>query len=291
MPVDRTVGLSPITSADVHETASFFHANLNRRLTARDWAAAMVPPWSATSPNHGFLLRDGARVVGAYLAFYSVRNVDGSHERVCNLAAWCVLEEYRSHSLRLVRAMLSQRGYTFTDLSPSGNVVAVNERLGFAHLDTTTALVPAVPWPMWSRDVRVVAEPDEIARTLSGRDRQVFLEHRNAGAAKHVVVVRGGESCYVIFRRDRRKRIPMFGSILYVSDTAAFRRAAPWVFRHMLLRHGLPFGLAELRVVGARPRLSVILRQRLSRPKMYKSSTMQPERIDYLYSELTCVPW
>ena len=40
-----------------------------------------------------------------------------------------------------------QDGYHFTDLSPSGNVVALNRRLGFTQLDTATALVPNLPWP------------------------------------------------------------------------------------------------------------------------------------------------
>lgn len=289
MPVALAVGLAPITSADVRSVAAFLHENLNSRLSVQDWSSAMEAPWQNDQPNHGFILRDGARVVGVYLAFYSHREFDGRREPICNLAAWCVLEEYRSHSLRLVRAMLSQRGYTFTDLSPSGNVVPVNERLGFAHLDTTTALVPAVPWPLWSRDVRVVADLDEIARTLSGHDLEIFADHRGAAAARHVVVVSGGTSCYVMFRRDRRKRLPLFGSILYVSDPVAFRRLAPWVFRHMLLRRGIPLVLAELRTVGSRPRPSILLRS--ARPKMYRSATLRPEQVDYLYSELTCVPW
>ena len=56
---------------------------------------------------------------------------------------------YRLHGLRLLKAVLRQEGYHFTDLSPSGNVVGINERLRFRFLDTTTALVPNLPWPTW----------------------------------------------------------------------------------------------------------------------------------------------
>ena len=70
-------------------------------------------------------------------------------ERFCNLAAWCVIDEYRSLGLRLLNALLAQKGYHFTDLSPSGNVVPLNTRLKFSHLDVATALVPNLPWPLW----------------------------------------------------------------------------------------------------------------------------------------------
>ena len=76
----------------------------------------MPLPWKMNAPNHGFMLRDGQRVVGALLAFYSERLVAGRVEQFCNMGAWCVLPAYRSHSIRLLIAMLAQEGYHFTCL-------------------------------------------------------------------------------------------------------------------------------------------------------------------------------
>ena len=223
LSVDRTVELQPIGPADVRPVAEFLHAQLNARITAAAWAAAIIPPWAVDQPNHGFLLRVGEQVVGAYLAFYSEREIDGRPERFCNLAAWCVLEEYRSHGLRLLRALLAQKGYHFTDFSPSGSVIPLNTRLKFSHLDVATALIPNLPWPLWSRRVRVISEPQEIERTLRGRDLEIYRDHARAAAARHVVVVKGGEACYVMFRKDRRKNLPLFASILYVGNQELFR--------------------------------------------------------------------
>ena len=64
-----------------------------------------------------------------------------------------MLEQYRLHGLKLLTSLLAQEGYHFTDLSPSGNVIALNERLGFEFLDTTTALVPNLPWPSVARSL------------------------------------------------------------------------------------------------------------------------------------------
>lgn len=288
--VDASVGvdLAPITDEDVGAVAAFLHQHLNSRLTAAEWERCAVPPWSVEAPQHGFLLRQGDAVVGAYLAFYSERTVEGARRRICNLAAWCVLDEHRSHGVRLVRAILRQRGYDFVDLSPSGRVVDLNSRLGFSFLDTETALVPNLPLP--SRPgVRVISRPDAIEQVLTGRDLEVYRDHRGAVAALHFVVRVDGDTCYVVARRDRRKGLPVFASLLHVSDPEVLARAGHAPYRHLLVRHRALITLAERRVAGAVPRLS--RRQRSPRPKMYRGSDATPASIDYLYSELTCVPW
>ena len=170
------------------------------------------------------MLVDGETVVGVQLAFYAERLIDGRPERFCNLGAWCVLPDYRFHSIRLLRAVLSQEGYHFTDLSPSGNVPAINSRLNFRSLDTTTALVPNLPWPTVPGRARISSDPEVIERTLTGRELEIYRDHRSAGAALHAVVIDGDDWCYVIYRKDRRKKLPLFVSVLHVSNPELFRR-------------------------------------------------------------------
>ena len=114
--------ISPIADAEMDAVASFLHRNLNNRLSVSEWLSAMSAPWKADAPNSGFMLRDGERVVGVYLAFYSERTIAGRTERFCNLASWAVHKDFRVHSVRLLKALLAQDGYHFTDLGPSGNV-------------------------------------------------------------------------------------------------------------------------------------------------------------------------
>ena len=141
------VRVAPINDADVPAVADFLHANLNGRVSADHWAEALDVPWEVERPNAGFMLLDEGDVVGVQLAFYSERLIEGRRERFCNLGAWCVLPDYRFHGLRLLKSALDQEGYHFTDLSPSGNVVDINSRLDFRFLDTSTVLVPNLPWP------------------------------------------------------------------------------------------------------------------------------------------------
>lgn len=279
----------PIANEDIQAVAGFLHDRLNPRVSRASWGALLAPPWSVTAPNHGFQLIAGGGIVGAYLAVYSERDVDGEQRRFCNLAAFCVLEEYRADGLRLIRAILAQRGYEFTDFSPSGNVVALNQRLGFAALNTATRLAPNLP-RLPRRALTVSEDPRHIAGVLTGQDAQVYQDHRNAPAARHIVVTARGEYAYLVVRKDRRKRLPVFASPLYVGGSRELLRSAwPQVASHLLLRHGALATLGERRVLGFVPGLGIDLGT--PRAKMFRSQTLPAGAIDYLYSELALLEW
>jgi hypothetical protein len=283
------VEVKPIEASDVEHVAEFLHVRLNSRVTKDAWAHAIGASWGAEKPNSGFMLLHDGNVVGAHLAFYSDRDLGGAPEQICNLGAWCVLPEHRFHSLRLLRALLAQDGYTFTDLSPSGNVISLNSRLGFASLDTTTRLAPNLPWPGRPGRPVISSDPELIERTLTGPDLRLYLDHVETGAARHLVLIRDGEWCYVIFRKDRRKGLPLFASVLYASDRALLCEMARPLARHLLIHHGALATLAEERIAGPWP--MPFLRLRSPRPRMFRSARLEAAQVDYLYSELVCVPW
>ncbi|MGE2714593.1 hypothetical protein ACQI4L_11090 [Mycolicibacterium litorale] len=284
MPGVRTIEVEPITDADVSAVAEFLHLEMSAELSVADWHRSMTPRWHVEQPNHGFLLRDDGRVVGAYLALYSERVIDGRPRRICNLGTWCVTAEHRATGLRLLRSLLRQREYTFTDLSPNPNVVTLNARLGFTRLDTETALVMNTPWPVTARGVRVVDIPHEIDGLLRGSDRTIYRDHA-ASAAEHIVIATGDQSCHVMFRRKRYKRIPV-ASIIYVGNPDLFRTCAPHFYRYLLVRRGIPATLVEARMAEPRRAASLMVP---GPPRMYLSEDLEPAQIDYLYSELVCL--
>src|SRR3954451_17525879 len=169
-----SVQLAPITAADLPAVAKFMHENLNPKVPASDWARALQVPWKVSAPNHGYFLSEDGAVVGAYLAYYSEREVAGRHLSFCNLGAWCVLDTHRHQGLRLLTTLLKQKGYEFTDFSPSGNVVPLNRRLKFVDLDTTTALLPNLPVPP-GRGVTVTSDPELLLERLTEDERQIYL--------------------------------------------------------------------------------------------------------------------
>lgn len=283
------VRLAPITSSDVPAVARFLTTHLNKRVSPDRWRAALSVPWHVEQPNHGFFLRDDDAVVGAYLAYYSQQRVNGRPEKFCNLGAWCVLDGYRHQGTRLFTHLLAQEGYHFTDFSPSGNVVELNRRLKFVDLDTTTDLIANAPLPTRRGATRVTSDPDVLVELLFSDELELYRDHRQAAAAKHLVVSTPREHCYVMFRRDTRKRVRAFGSILHVSNAELFRAAAGQVGGHLMTRHGIPATLVERRVAGGPVRRSMALGR--SRPKMFRSKSLAPDQVTYLYSELTCLAW
>lgn len=282
------VTVRPVDADDVGTVSRFLHEHLNPRVTAENWAKLLLPPWPTVGPNRGFLLQSGSALVGVFAAVYSEREINQQTVKICNLAAFCVLDDYRMHALRLLRALLGQRGYEFTDLSPSGNVVALNERLGFERLPVDTKLLFNLP--RFHPNVRVSAAPQLLARTLRGADARIYRDHRQAPAARHLLIVRDGDHAYLMFRRERRRRLPLFATPLYVGgDLDLLAAAWPNVGAYLLWRHGLPFTLAEPRVLGFEPRPGRRLKG--PRPRMFRSRSLRAEDVDYLYSELTLVSW
>lgn len=283
---EMTVELAPITDADVPAVADLLHANLNDRVP---WArSCQAVPWKVDAPNHGFMLRDGELVVGACLAFYSERLVAGRVERFCNMGAWCVLPAYRSHSIRLLMALIAQADYHFTCLSPGAKVRAITAQFKFRSLDTSAALIPNLPWPTWPGRTTISGDPDVIQRTLAGTELELYRDHAQALAVYHHVLIRGQDSCYVMYREFPYKNVPLYAVLLHVSNPDLFHSAMIPLTRHLLVRHRLVATLGELRIIQHRPRLSFRLN---AWPKMYRSASLEPWQIDNLYSELVCVPW
>jgi hypothetical protein len=282
--------VTPIAPADVRAVGEFLHTHLNGRVPAEAWVQCMEVPWTVDKPNNGFMLvDDDATVVGVQLALYSERIIDGRRERFCNLAAWCVLPDHRFRGLKLLYALLAQDDYHITDLSPSGNVPALNAKLGFQTLDTTTWIVPNLPGPPMPRSGSILTDPAAIEHALDGEQLALYKDHARAPAARHLVLMRGREYCYVVFRKDRRKQLPLFASLLHVSNPELLRRMARPLARHLLLHHGACATLAERRIVKYRPAGSRLLRS--PRVKMFRSKRLQPGHIDYFYSELVCLSW
>lgn len=284
---DPAVTICPITNETARLAADFLHRELNARVSADDWEGLLRPPWTDVGPDHGMALVDGTgEIVGVYAAVYSHRAGASGPLEVCNLGAFCVRESYRGHALRLVRALLKRKEYAFTDLSPSGNVIAMNERLGFAHLDTATRLLVNLP-AVRARGLVVTSDSTTLERRLEGVDAEVFRDHREAAAARHVLIVDAQRYAYLIYRRDRRKRLPLFASPLYVGgDRTLLQAAWPQVRAH-LLRQGIPFTLGERRILGDVGGPGRELRN--PRPKMVRGDGL--DDLDYLYSELALVSW
>ncbi len=313
-----TISVRPITDDDISRVAEFLHVHMNSRVPLDAWVRSFDLPWTVDKPNSGFMLLDGDTVVGAYTAYYSERTFGERVVHLCNLGTWCVLPDHRFHSIRLLKRLLAQDDYHFTDLSPMDKVVSINKRLGFQFLDTKAVLIPALPWPWRSGRHSVTSDPLIIEHTLTGHDLQLYRDHARASAVRHLLLTRGNEYCYIVFRMVRHKELPrvlalilhlsnpllfreivfrtvqhkelspVFALILHVSNPRLFRQMVLPLSGYLFVHHRAAAMLAELRIIRTRPRFSI--RTPLPR-KMFLSPTLSPGQIDYFYSELALLPY
>jgi hypothetical protein len=273
--------LEPIRDEDLEEFCAFLSERLDPTISAVTWADSFRQRWGVAKPNNGFLLRDdGGRVVGGIGAIYAERMIRDRPERFCNLTSWCVLKPYRSHSLRLAMALLSQPGFHFTDLSSTQLVAGTLRLFKFKDIDGRATVM--LNLPTWSPGVRVLSDLDVIERTLEPRDARVFRDHRHFRWLFHAVVGKTGNFCHVVYKRGVLMRLPC-AVVIYASAPELFLRYRGALGRHFLARHGMLTTRIETRFLPRQPALSAQVTGYYN--NLYRSDTLDESDISNLYSE------
>jgi len=277
----------PIEREQLEEVGRFLHANLNPRISASDWTRSLTFRWATDPPNHGMRLLDGDRLVGVFCAIYSDQWIDGKLERVCNPHSWCVLEDFRSSSISLVLPLLKQPGYHFTMFTPNPKVAQIFQGLKFRNLDDRLLVFPNLPrlLPRGASQF-VVGHDGPIETKLSGEDARAYAEHRSIPWLRFAAFGDGTQSCLVVYKRARWKRMPC-ARILHVSNPALFETRGGLVRHHLLVREGMPVSRIEARFLLSAPRFSYRLQR--TQPKLVLSKSLRDGAVSDLYSELTAL--
>ena len=275
---------APIASSDLGEVGRFLSEHLNRRISPEAWVASLSHPWAESRPNHGMQLRDDGRLVGVFCAIYSDQWIDGRLERFCNPHSWCVLPDYRAHSIGLILPLLKQPGYHFTMYTPNPKVAEVFRGLRFRDLDDGLYYFVNLPTLAASGAGRFAeSDPARIPDRLDGPLRRDFEQHRSIPWLRFVAFGRADDACLAIYKRDTVKQIPS-ARILHLSDPAALERHGACLRTHLLLHAGLPLSRIEARFVSGRPAFAV--RRRRHQPKLVLSKTLKDAQFRDVYSEL-----
>jgi hypothetical protein len=271
--------IEPVTAEMLPEFAAFLHANLMAARPPQAWVEGLRKSWGMTAPNHGFVLRDAGKIVGGIGAYYAERIIKGQPERLCNITSWCVLDAYRKQSMRLAMTLVGQKGYHFTDFSPTKVVGGVLQFLKFRPLDERQAVIVNLPWPAIGSEL--LTQPQDIERALQGDALSVYRDHAAFPWLHHVLIGTPGHWCHVIYKPARFKGMAA-AQVFFLSDPTVFERHYHRLVRHFFFR-GIASTHVECRFLSRNPWPSRI--RSGFNAKVYLSPTLGDNDIDYLYSE------
>lgn len=272
--------IEPVTDANLPEFANFLNRHLYSGRSPSEWEAALKVDFGLERSNHGFIMRDGGAIVGGIGAIYAAREIAGRTLRFCNITSWCVLDDYRKQSMRLAMAVIGQPGYCFTDFSPTSVVGGVLRFLKFKPIDERQTVILNLPLP--SPGSRLLHRAEEIDAALTGLALQIYRDHVRFPWLEHVLLRAGdGDWCHVIYKRRRFKGMSS-AHVLHVSDREMFARALRCFCTHLLGR-----GIVSTHVETRDLRRSVWPSRIRSgfNAKLYLDETLEPDQVDYLYSE------
>lgn len=282
-----SVAIEPILHDSVAEVGKFLHANLNRRFSAEFWSQSLLHRWAQQQPNHGMQLRHDGKLVGVFCALYSDQSLDGRVERICNPHSWCVLPDYRRHSIGLLLQLLKQREMHFVMLTPNPDVAKVFLGLKFRLIDDDELVIPNIgARPGFGRNAFAESLRSAVESKLTGQARRDFEAHSGFPWLHFVAFGVGGDTCLVVFKRTSWKRLPC-AKIIHVSDPQAFDRHSHLLRNHLLLRHGIATSRVEARWLLRKPWFA--LRRKRDQPKLVLSPTLSDAQIGDLYSELVAL--
>jgi hypothetical protein len=279
--------IEPIKDSDLLDFCRFLTRNLSNARSAEEWAGAFLQHWGVEKPNNGFMLRDDEQIVGGIGAIYSQRLIRGKPERFCNITSWCVLDKYRSQSMRLAMAVTSQPDFHFTDLTPTEVVSKTLQFLKFKPMNERHVVCPNLPWPFpHLAGVRIVKDSNAIEQVLSPEDARVYRDHKHLLWLNHLAVGRTGDFCHVIYKKNHLKGLPG-AFVLGFSDAGQFLKYHYALGSHLLFREGLLYTRVESRLLPRVPGPGIELAG--FRNKVFRSDSLAEADISNLYTEIVAL--
>lgn len=228
--------LEPIRDEDLPAFCAFLHDHLNPSHPADTWAEAFRQDWGVEKPNNGFLIRDDqGAIVGGIGAIYAAYPVRGERRQFCNITSWVVLDAFRTQSMRLAMAVISQPGYVFTDLSPTAVVEQSLKFLKFTPMNSARTVLFNLPAPQQRlAGATVVSNPARIEAVLDAASLRVYRDHKPFPWLRFLAVGKGSQRSLVIYKRATLKRLPS-AEIVGFTNPEVFLRHLPLLGCHFLL--------------------------------------------------------
>ncbi|MBN8940276.1 MAG: hypothetical protein J0H01_12325 [Rhizobiales bacterium] len=235
----------------------------------------------------GQILRVRDQDVGIILTMRSRRiEPDGTTRDVVNLSSWYIDEAHRWLAPRMLKAVMSEAGTVYTDLTPSPSVVHLNGRLGLT-VWTDGVLLAALPLAAlhYGSAAAQVVPLDQLARdALPEAARTVLEDHARFGCIC-VALSRGDRLWPVVFARTRHKGLPG-ARVVYAPSKIELKASIGAVARFLLGQGVISLEIPARRDEGVPGAWFSRLR-----PPTFTKGGVDAETIDHAYSEFVLLPF
>jgi hypothetical protein len=260
----------------------------NPHITKEHWRQLFVDHSGCQDGRFGYIMFDGQSAVGFIGTTFSERIFRGEKLRLCNMSAWVVKNEYRSHSLSLFAKVTANKTTTFTNITPNPQVVRVCQKMGFTLMDKSERIILPSLTGMRRRSAKVLTERGDVEAALSGEQLKICRDH-SLPWNRHALIQTPEGECYVMMNRSEKTikgklRAP-FARVHHFSNADIFAEHADY----------LALALAvDLKVVGMITEERMLRGRKIwhsfprpgARTGAFKSSKLTAVDIDNLYSEM-----
>jgi hypothetical protein len=225
-----------------------------------------------TMPRYGYVIADGARLVGILLVIFAPADDGGLRG---NVSSWYVEPDYRTYSSLLLAAPMRLKGVTLVNISPAPGTLETIGAQGFVRYAAGTfhalaLLSPRVP----GATIRAVGPATPGASA-------VLRDHAAWGCLAYEATLAGETHPFVFAPfRSFGGRLPC-AQLVYCRDIASFVRFAGPLGRR-LARHGLPSVMLD----ATGPVETLIGRYLVGKRLKFYRGTKAPRLGDLSYTEL-----
>jgi len=277
------ITLREIFDEDLEDVYCFLSENFNPELELDVWSLAFNRSWMPEKPNNGFMLLENNNIVGVLCALYAQRQTQEGIRNVCNTSTWFVLDAYRFHSLKLMTAILSQKGFFFTSLSASQNVYELHLQLKFRSHVTTLVAIPHLPkLNYFSRKLEILADPESISRYLDSHINQISIDHMDLATVQQVVFRTSDETLLVIYD-IRTVRGVRATNIFYLSNPDMFYQNQNEICSYFLLHNYTLFTRIHRCSMSKVPTFSLEIKRNIT--LFYNGDIRELPFPEFIYSE------
>jgi len=277
------VTLKEILDEDLEEVYCFLSSNCDPGVKPDIWRLAFNRTWMAAKPNNGFMLVVNEIIVGVFCVIYSQRQTYKGFQNVCKTSTWFVLDAYRSHSLKLMAAVLDQKGFLFTSLSATPKVHELHRKFKFRSKITSLIAIPNLPkLNFFSKGLEILIDSESISKCLDSYNRQISIDHANIPTVQQMVFRTANETLLVIFDIRIVRGVPAT-NILYLSSPDMFYQNQTDICSYFLLKNHTLFTRIHRCSMSKVPKFSLEIKSNIT--LFYQGDVTELSFPEFIYSE------